>query len=250
MRRPFLYAVVIVVSLAMAQNAQSAVKHTIGVARDQTDDSVRYIEHHQYLEDGKHIVRYYDTANNVLLEKEISYPGLPQHPTLLQSDYLTDTDIMIRREQGNATMIKERGDESEEFSFPLTEDTVIDAGFDRYIQDNWYKFEDSDTHRVKFAVAGQARLLEMNISRTGKSETLTRFVVQPANWFVRLLVPDITLYYDYYDDVAQLVRYEGFSNLKPARDDSREVTIQFEHFTLDRALKAPLAEWLPVLSSR
>lgn len=247
MRRPFLSAAVIVVGLAMAQSARSAVKHTIGVARNQTDDSVRYIEHHQYLEDGKHIVRYYDNANNVLLEKEISYPGLPQHPTLVQSDFLTDTDIRISREQGNATMIKERGDESEQFTFPLTEDTVIDAGFDRYIQDNWSKFEDSATHRVKFAVAGQARLLEMNISRTGQSEDLTRFIVQPANWFVRLLVSDITLYYD---DMAQLARYEGFSNLKPAREDSREVTIQFEHFVLDRALNAPLAEWLPIASSR
>ncbi len=239
--------IIVLVFALTAETALAAVKHSIGIARDENGEAVRYIEHHQYLENGKHLVRYYDTANNVLLEKEMLYPGLPYHPTIQQSNFLTDTEISVLREQGVARMTKEQGENVAEFSFPLTEDTVIDAGFNGYIQDNWSTFDERKTQKVKFAVAGQTRLIDMNISRTGEADGLTRYTVEPANWLIRLIVPNITLFYD---ADAQLIRYEGFSNLKQPKDGSRQVVIQFEHFTLDEGLQAPLAEWLPIASAQ
>lgn len=240
-------AFLLLATALFAAEAVAAVQHSVGIARDQNSDAIRYIEHHQYLENGQHLVRYYDTENNILLEKEMRYPGLPQHPVLQQQDYLTDTEISIQRNDDMATMTRSSGEEDlAEFSFPLTEDTVIDAGFDAYIQDNWDAFDTLQTHRVKFAVAGQTRLIDMKISRVGEQQGLTVFTVEPANWLVRLLVPDMTLYYD---DTARLARYEGFSNLKPTQDGSRQVVIKFQHFTLDEFLPAPLDEWLPIASS-
>ena len=237
----------ITVSILMAQTALATIKHTIGVARDANDDSVRYIEHHQYLADGQHIVRYYDTDNNLLLEKELRYPGLRQHPSLIQLDYVTDTEVKIVRDVNTAIMISVREGKQNRFTFKLTEDTVVDAGFDAYIHDNWSEFSREPTQKVKFAVAGQSRLLDMKISLVGAQGNLTRFVVEPANWLVRLLLPNITLLYD---AEGLLVQYEGFSNIKQAKNNSREVVIEFEHFTINDQLKAPPQEWVTAMIRR
>lgn len=234
-------------ALLAAQPAGASVKHTVGIARDADSNAVRYIEHHQYLDDGQHVVRYYDTSNNMLLKKEMRYPGLPQHPTLVQSDYQTGAEIAIRNDENRATMVKPQGDDSKRFTFELTEDTVVDAGFDAYIRENWSAFADNQHQQVRFAVAGQSRLLDMTISRAGRQGELTRFTVEPANWFVRLLVPRITLHYD---AQRQLKRYEGFSNLSPPGDGSRQVVIEFDHYSLDESLTKPRDEWLSAISGR
>ena len=49
----------------------------------------------------------------------------------------------------------------------------------------------------------------------------------------------------YYDGDAKLVRYQGFSNLKPPAGQSREVQIDFRHYESEQSLDSPLAEWLP-----
>jgi len=237
----------VVLTLSLIGSAYGAVQHSLGVARG-ADSSVSYIEHHQYFESGEHLIRYYDNDRRLLLTKELSYPDLPQHPNLKQTDLLGQTEITIETEQTTAFMTnKSLGkipDQGEIFEFELTEDIIIDAGFDAYIRANWGSFELQPDQRFRFAIAGQPRLIQMEVSRVESDAEGASFTVTPSNWVIRLLLPSISLRYD---ASRQLTRYQGFSNLKRS-GESRNVEISFEHYQLDTSLSMPLVEWLPAVS--
>lgn len=220
----------------------NAVTHSVGVARDVNNQELRYIEHHQYFDNGRHLVRYYDGDQGLLLEKEMLYPGLPQHPDVRHTDYLNNIDIEIRAEATTATIIRRQGEKQRSFSFELSEDIIIDAGFNTYIRSNWEAFKQGDQQQVKFAVAGQERLLTMNIRSYPRKDGGLDFTIAPANLIVKLLLSPINLTYD---ADKQLMRYTGFSNLKQPQASSREVSISFSHFELDSSLSGPLNEWFP-----
>ncbi len=241
--KPLALLATLVLTGLFAAELGASVTHTIGVARDQDDQEIRYIEHHQYLADGQHRVRYFSPEYELLAEKVMFYPGLPQHPTLTQSDFVTDTQITIALQDEIAEMIKTNSDEeTSSFRFALADNIVIDAGFDTYIRANWEAFADSPKQRVKFAVAGQPRLLEMEIRRQPGQNGQTTYTVRPTNWLVRVLLPEIKLAYT---EDRQLLRYEGFSNLKPGPGEGRHVVIEFDHYELDSALSKPLPDWIP-----
>ncbi|MDA0272248.1 MAG: hypothetical protein O3C68_03230 [Proteobacteria bacterium] len=220
-----------------------AVQHTVGFARV-ADSSVSYIEHHQYFESGEHLIRYYDNDRRLLLTKELSYPDLPQHPNLKQTDLLRQTEITIQAEQKTAFMTKKSLGEGAVFQIELTKDIIIDAGFDAYIRANWGSFEKQPDQQFRFAIAGQSRLIQMEISRVDVDAEGASFTVTPRNWMIRMILPATSLRYD---SARQLIRYEGFSNLKQA-GESRNVEISFEHYQLDTPLSMPLPEWLPAVS--
>ncbi len=234
--------IIVSLLLSLAEVATAAVRHTIGIARDADDNTVRYIEHHQYRDNGEHEVRYFDVEENVLLEKLMAYEGLPQHPSITQTDYLNDVQIAVSYDTEQATMVTSRDGKSEQFSFEISPEIIVDAGFDAYIRDNWALFDTNSKQSVTFAIAGQSRLLAMKIERTDINENGAAFTVQPANWLVRMLLPEIQLSYD---ETRQLTRYEGFTNLKTNSGRSRNVIIDFSHYQMDEGLDRPLPQWLP-----
>ncbi|MBO6555605.1 MAG: hypothetical protein JJ934_16950 [Pseudomonadales bacterium] len=228
--------------LTLPNLSTAAVRHTIGIARDADDNTVRYIEHHQYRDNGEHEVRYFDSEENVLLEKLMAYEGLPQHPSITQTDYLNNEQIAVSYDAEYATMVTSRQGTSERFSFEINPEIIVDAGFDAYIRGHWELFDTNAEQSVIFAIAGQNRLLSMKIQRIDIDEKGASFRVQPANWLVRMLLPDIHLSYD---GTRQLTRYEGFTNLKTSSDRSRHVIIDFSHYQMDEGLYRPLPQWLP-----
>jgi hypothetical protein len=229
--------------LSAAPLASGSVHHSIGVARD-VDATVSYIEHHQYLESGHHLIRYYDNDLNLLLTKELSYPDLPQHPTLKQTDLVSQTEIKIEVDKTTALMSRPTSKGGDHFRFDLTADVMIDAGFDAYIRANWTSFKDQPSRLFRFAIAGQRRLIQMELSLLDDVAGGAVFSVKPRNWLLRKLIPKIILSYD---AKRQLIRYQGFSNLKQP-GEKRNVVISFDHYDSDTPLLMPLTEWLPEIS--
>lgn len=232
--------VTLIASLAISNVATATVKHSIGVARN-ADDSVRYIEHHQYFSDGRHSIRYFNPDYELLVKKDIRYPELPQHPIIRQSDLKAAMETLIEQRGDEATITRTSTQTSDTFTFPLTENTVIDAGFDAFIRSNFDSLRQGETTRLEFAVPGQRRLLGMNLNFAGATEGLNHFIIEPASWLVRLIIPSINLYYN---ENRQLVQYQGFSNLKPAPGESRQVRIDFEHYESVEMLELPTPQWL------
>jgi hypothetical protein len=225
--------------------AYGSVLHSVGIARG-VDSTVSYIEHHQYLESGQHLIRYYDNGLRLLVTKELSYPDLPQHPTLKQTDVLRQTEITIETEKMTAVMTQLSLKDWGVFEFELSEEVIIDAGFDAYIRANWGSFEHQPVQQFRFAVAGHFRLIQMEVSSIDSGVEGATFTVTPKNWLIRLILPTISLSYD---TTRQLARYQGFSNLKQT-GEKRNVVINFKHYEMQTPLSMPLFEWLPQVSGR
>ena len=235
-----LFSFTVVLVLNIIGTAYGSVQHSVGIARG-GDSSVSYIEHHQYFESGEHVIRFYDSDLRLLLTKELSYPDLPQHPTLMQTDTLRQTEVTIAIDQTTAVMTKLSTKETDVFQFELTEDVIIDAGFDAYIRENWRSFQTQPVQHFQFAIAGQSRLIQMQIMKVDSDAEGASFTITPRNWLVRMVLPTTSLSYN---ATRQLTRYEGFSNLKRS-GESRNVEISFEHYQMETPLTMPLVEWLP-----
>ena len=233
----------LILVLQIIGTAYGAVLHSVGIACGD-DASVSYIEHHQYFDSGEHVIRYYDSNLRLLLTKELNYPDLPQHPTLKQTDMLRQTEVTIATDRTTAVMTKSSAEKGDVFQFELTEDVIIDAGFDAYIRENWQSFESQPLQQFRFAIAGQSRLIKMEIMKVDSDAGGALFTITPRNWMIRMILPTTRLSYN---ATRQLSRYEGFSNLKQS-DESRNVEIRFEHYQMETPLSMPLVEWLPMVA--
>lgn len=223
-------------------SVQASVEHALGIARDAASDKVRYIEHHQYLADGSHRIDYYSPTLDRLAYKRLTYPGLPQHPTIIQENLLTQVRVEFTSAQGRLTMRTTSPASADTTSFELRESLVVDAGFVDYIRAHWDELINTDKVKVDFAIAGQGRLLSVNIRREAVRDGNTWFRIEPANWFIRALVPQINVAYD---DQRRLSAYRGLSGVKGNDGDSESVTIEFDHYQLEGTLEVPRQDWLP-----
>ncbi|MEQ9450587.1 MAG: hypothetical protein RJQ07_03295 [Pseudomonadales bacterium] len=223
--------------LMLAMPAMAAVTHSVGVARDTSNGTIAYVEHHQYLPSGRHLVSYYLSDGTVIATKEMTYPGLPQHPEIDQQDLLRDEQITLSITDQTLNVRKRTPRGTNEFTLTVDDETIVDAGFDAFIRSHWAHFADGTEQQYKFAVAGEPRLLTVLITK--EPGATHAFTIKPKNFLVRLFVSDIQLRYD---TQQRLQSYQGLTNLKV---DARNVLIQFSHYTTAAPLTRPLAQWLP-----
>ncbi|MDG2276665.1 MAG: hypothetical protein P8L31_01805 [Pseudomonadales bacterium] len=213
--------------------------HSVGVARDVSGGSIQYIEHHQYLQTGEHLVKYFDPAGMKLVAKKMTYPLLPQHPQIQQVDFARERELRVVPDIGTVRMVTKQDGRTKEYQLPLDEATIIDAGFDFFIRDHWDLFRLGERQVYKFAIAGHANLLDVSITKVRESSDGTTFSLKPSNFFVRLLVPTIRVDYD---GQKRLKAYHGTTNLDVK---ARDVVIEFSHYNTTEQLARPMAGWFP-----
>lgn len=228
--------------LAVADTAAAQVEHSVGVARLASDGSIEYVEHHQYRPDGSHRVDYYSSELDVVAWKELTYPMLPWQPRIDQANRRQGTETLVVPQRDRFRMVRTEDGDTEEFFVDRSPGVICDAGFDNYIKEQWPKLVDGDMLKVQFVVAGTPRMLRMRVqSESSETEGLTKFSIKPENFFVRMFVRSIELWYR--NDDRMLMRFTGFSNLSGG--DREVVDIQFDHYQTEAVLEQPLAEWLP-----
>jgi len=229
--------------LALVSPVSSAnVLHSIGIARDFSDSTIRYVEHHQYLASGDHRVTYFDLDGEVMATKVMTYPGLPQHPEISQSDFTRNIEVKTFTANQTLTMIRNASGQLKTHDFPMDESIIVDAGFDYFLRNNWQTFVEDVPRSYRFAIAGQERLLDVKIRKQHVSPIETVFTITPANLFIRMLMPEIRLLYN---QDRRLITYEGLTNLNLANGLSRHVSVEFSHYFGPSELARPLAQWIP-----
>lgn len=104
---------------------------------------------------------------------------------------------------------------------------VIDAGFSALIARHWETLLSG--RRISFDFASSARLttIQFRLSHqpTPDEPEIERFVLEPSNWFIRMLVKPIKLTYS--AEKKALIGYEGLSNIRKAGGGNHEVLIAF-----------------------
>lgn len=215
------------VSIASPTTLEARVSHSVGVARDNSSGEISYIEQHQYLLDGAHLVTYFDPVGNVMTKRSITYPSLPQHPEIEEIDFKRKVKLNMYAVNDILHTRRSLGDEVEYFELPLDSTTIVDAGFDAFVRSNWENFQVGKPQTYKFAIAGQERLLRVSVARQPDDGDLALFVINPKNFFIGLLLPEIQLWYD---RNRRLSRYNGLTNLDLPDGSSRNVAIEFTHY--------------------
>lgn len=231
--------------LSIGSNALFAeVEHSVGVARSEDDRDLQYIEHHQYFEDGRHQVNYYDPSLEIIAYKRLTYPRLPQHPRIEQKNFREGTETLVEPLEDRIAMVRKQDDgTTKEISVERRPDVVCDAGFDAYIKSEWEALVDAETTRVRFAIAGRSSTLAMKVEVASVDDPdRVGFRISPRNFFVGMFIPAIEL--EYRESDRQLMQYNGYSNLA-TRDDEKVVNIAFQHYTTADRLERPLEHWLP-----
>lgn len=232
-----------VLSVCVANPLFATVTHSVGIARDAKDQSIRYVEHHQYLPSGEHLVKYFDPQGNLMVSKTITYPGLPQHPEINQTDFTKNTQVKTTNTAQSVTMVRSMSGASESLEVALDETTIIDAGFDRFLRSHWQNFDEGEPQIYKLAVAGKESLLKIQITKQAGSGKNTAFKIEPKNFFIRLLVPEMLLIYG---PDRNLKTYQGLTNLNLPTDQDRSVVVGFSNYTSSDQLNKPLPRWVPI----
>lgn len=229
-------------ALSTPQPSVADVAHAVGIARDATNQQLRYIEHHQYLPSGEHRVKYFDHTGEVLVTKSLTYPDLPQHPEITQTEPASNLKVTTRNQGSTMQQVVQRKGQTETLEVPLDTKTIIDAGFDTFIRAQWQSFEENVPKIYNLAVVGEKRLLKVAITKQPNDGTNTPFTVEPTNFFLRLLVPKMHLHYD---SKRRLSGYVGPTNLNLPKGNDGKVSIEFTHYTSTEPLANPQAAWLP-----
>lgn len=206
-----------------------------GDAVDLETERLVYQERHSMGQDsdGRWIMEsdYLDAQGELFAERTVWFdPQYPQRPDYQLIDYrdnfeegaktLPNGEVELyriidgERSQTTITPSKKR---------PL----VIDAGFSALIATRWDKLLAGE--RVTFDFASSARLttIEFRLSRANgpAEEGVERFILEPSNWFVRMLVKPIILTYS--SQNKTLIGYEGLSNIRKDGGGNHSVRITF-----------------------
>ena len=226
---------VMIMAVLIAGNVDAQWSMLEGEALDLETDRVVYQERHSMGQgsDGRWIMEsdYLDAQGELFAERTVWFdPQYPQRPDYRLIDYrdnfeegattLSNGDVELYRiidgERSQTTIAPSK-------KRPL----VIDAGFSALIATRWDELLAGE--RVTFDFASSARLttIEFRLSReNGRAEEgVERFILEPSNWFVRMLVKPIVLTYS--SQNKTLIGYEGLSNIRKDGGGNHTVQITF-----------------------
>jgi hypothetical protein len=154
-----------------------------------------------------------------------------------------------RSQDGLIELYKEiMGERSSVFLEPekLT-NLVIDAGFSAVIEQKWDNLLQGKSVTFDFASSARLTTVQFRLShrRNIGDESVEEFKLEPANWFIRMLVKPIYLTYN--ADQKTLISYEGLSNLRREGGGNYSVKIAFpqDHQFTMRQLPSALRQAVP-----
>ena len=107
---------------------------------------------------------------------------------------------------------------------------VIDAGFDRYIGDNWESLIADKPRRFRFPVPTRASLVTLKIESAACSFDAKEeqcFKLEMSNWLLSMLVAPIEL--AYHNKQHYLSRYRGLANIENAKGEGMVVEIRYSY---------------------
>jgi hypothetical protein len=157
----------------------------------------------------------------------------------------------VRSEGSSRTVFFRAGPRTDEKSalIPLGANSVIDAGFDEFVRQNWQSLMAGRTLAFYFLVPSRLSGMDFRLRRLdhgSEDSSVEKFRLEAAG-LLKWLAPSIDVSYSV--DDRELVRYEGLSGLRDPKGENLRAVITFH--SVDRhgadveafaaALQAPLA---------
>lgn len=206
-----------------------------GEAVDLETEQLVYRERHSMGQgsDGRWIMEsdYLDAEGALFAERTVWFdPKYPQRPDYQLIDYRDNFEEGAKTlPNGDVELYRVIDGKRSQTTIAPSEKRplVIDAGFSALVATRWDELISGK--RVTFDFASSARLttIEFRLSRENNlaEDGVERFVLEPSNWFVRMLVKSIVLTYS--SQNKTLIGYEGLSNIRKDGGGNHTVRITF-----------------------
>jgi len=223
----------LLLAIAGANDVQAEVRERIGYAYDMQSGAFLYSEtHRNVLEDGrliKNTIAYKDNDGNVFAEKHIDFRKSPVMPDFrlvnTQTGHLegargSDNELMIHfRQLSDATV--------EEASVEIPSNGIVDAGFDRFIEQNWAFLVNGEVLEREFLIPSQLEFHTFLIEKAPSERTdEIAFQLRIKSVFLQIFVSPVLVHYDARS--RALLRYEGISNIRDSSGENFDVRIEFD----------------------
>ena len=223
-----------------------------GYAYDLDTQALVYSEtHERRYESGQLLAgkdTYLDPEGALIAEKELRF----EHPTApiftLDDQRIQYREGLKREAAGWVTFKMEPGSgKLQEAPVTLEGEPVADAGFDRYILQEWNALLAGERRTFDFIVPSQLRAIRFRVEKVGEENRQGRALVhmelKPDGFLLRNLVSPIQLYYD--RDTRQLAEYQGISNVRKLNGKGYKVRIEFPAKEFTRTAAATPCEQEP-----
>ncbi|MFT5219740.1 MAG: hypothetical protein ACI9LO_001876 [Planctomycetota bacterium] len=207
-----------------------------GEAFQLNSDSLLYRETHCEALNGKsQEVIYKNSRDELIAFKTLDYSTGNLSPSFLQYNYGRDQSVEVLVKESSVSMVVKNTalskiESSNDAKIDQRIPVVVDAGFDRYIKQNWDALVSGEQKQFQFPLASRSSLIELRVGSAScnyQSETDQCFKLEMANWLYRMLVDPILLGYD--ADQKRLMRYRGLSNIEDKNGDGLIVDIHYRY---------------------
>lgn len=199
------------------------------------------------------IVVYQCPDGSVFARKRVRVGGDAQTPDFELDDARLGYREGVRQgDKGREVFVRRSTDQVENVQpLPSEKDSVIDAGFDTFVQRHWQELQHGDSVSIPFLVPSRMRFFEFKVKRivepsVGHGEMLIRLALD--SWY-SFALPHIDVSYDI--ATRQLLRFEGLLNIRSADGKNINARVEFpfsdRRATVDatelaRAAAAPLVK--------
>ena len=245
MRIVFVAAVLCATQNVLAQAETSAVPHSYaGNAYALDDHRLLFREVHYLNASAKdqRVAIYQCPDGSVFARKHVRAGGDAQAPDFELDDARLGYREGVRQGNNGREVFMRRGSDQPENVQPLPreKDSVIDAGFDAFVQRHWQELQKGESVSIPFLVPSRMRFYEFKVKRIsepsiGHGEMLIRLAMD--SWY-SFALPHIDVSYDI--ATRQLLRFEGLLNIRGA--DGKNLTARVEFPLADRHATVDAAE--------
>ncbi|MFD2228770.1 hypothetical protein [Alkalimarinus sediminis] len=233
----------IVIAMLLSVSAwshSSSILEFEGRAYDAKTDKFIYLEKHRVTLDSEgnyasSDVQYVDEKGDVFAAKQVNYEFSRTAPSFSFHDYRNDTRVEVKNQQQRIKLISKNGAAEITKSLPVSEEKglVVDAGFDRFIYENWDRLLNQRDVSFAFLAISRAMFVNLDVSETRRTEESVVYTVKPSNFFLSLLVEPIELTYSI--NSQRLVQFEGLTNIAKSEggrvtDDNYVAVIRYQYF--------------------
>lgn len=230
-------AVTCLAFITLVGNANASTVELLGRAFAQNSDTLLYSERHDQQFDASqltlHTVSYEKPDGKVFAVKTATYPQQPgvaqfeftdqRNGAVEGSRYLDDGSLELYAKKNSDSALKKG-------FIDVRDDTVVDAGFDRYVAANFDQLLAGDSVKIRFGLPGRQTDYKFLVSKPERVDFLGRKAlrakIRPASRVLSWLVDPITLTYDIKS--RRLMMYEGVSNIKT--DDGELQTVRIIYY--------------------
>jgi hypothetical protein len=210
------------------------IRERVGYAYAAGSETLLYTEHHQEWWKSGRILRdtvtYRDVQGGIIGEKHLDFRIRESAPKFLLRNIRTGhaegattdsstIEVGFRLSQ-SAPLMKE--------ALELPEGAIVDAGFDRFVENNWEALIQGDTFVQPFLVPSRLQFIDFRIRRVddGSDPERVTFQMVTNSALLRLFAPAISVVYSKHD--RTLLQYDGVSNMRNARGENLDVEIHFD----------------------